>query len=190
MYDGIPYKLGTEGAGQQQFARELFAGSRRAINVPGVSDKDLKIFTQDLPFNFTLEQALDSLDDPGALAKVAQLHTLVVRVPVYAELVQNVQELLEAVHKFQKSFSDHTGQTVIQLEATKHQMETAHIWSQTHVTLMDLAHARELQGQFYWPDLPGMLENLRHHYFKALSTAQTVTAYGVETGREQVGDRR
>jgi len=106
VYDGIPYKLGTEGAGQQQFARELFAGSRRAINVPGVSDKDLKIFTQDLPFNFTLEQALDSLDDPGALAKVAQLHTLVVRVPVYAELVQNVQELSEAIHKFQKSFSD------------------------------------------------------------------------------------
>jgi len=104
--------------------------------------------------------------------------------------MQNVQELLEAVHKFQKSFSDHTGQTVIQLEATKHQMETAHIWSQTHVTLRDLAHARELQGQFYWPDLPGMLENLRHHYFKALPTAQTVTAYGVETGREQVGDRR
>jgi len=98
--------MGMEGVGQQQFTRELFAGSQRAIDVPRVSDKDLEIFTQDLPFNVTLEQALDSLDDPGALAKVAQLHTLVVRVPVYAELVQNVQELSEAIHKFQKSFSN------------------------------------------------------------------------------------
>jgi len=82
--------LGTEGVGQQQFTRELFAGLQRAIDVPRVSNKDLKIFTQDLPFNFTLEQALDSLDDPGALAKVAWLCTLVARVPIYAELTQNV----------------------------------------------------------------------------------------------------
>ncbi len=44
-----------EGVGQQQFARELFAGSQRAINVPGISNKDLKIFTQNLPFNFALK---------------------------------------------------------------------------------------------------------------------------------------
>jgi len=49
---------------------------------------------------------------------------------------------------------------------------------------MDLAHARELQGRFYWPNLPGMLENPRHHYFKALLTAQIITVHGVETGRE------
>ena len=55
VYDGIPYKLGTEGVGQQQFTRELFAGLQRAINVPGISNKDLKIFTQNLPFNFALK---------------------------------------------------------------------------------------------------------------------------------------
>jgi len=129
VYNGVPYELGTEGVGQQQFARELFASLQRAINVPRISDKDLKILTQDLPFNFTLKQALNSLDNPRALAKVAQLCTLVAQVPIYTELVQNIQELLEAVHKFQKSFSDQAGQTIIQLEAMKHQMETAHIWS-------------------------------------------------------------
>src|SRR6266851_5181382 len=85
-----PIRMGMEGVGQQQFTRELFAGSQRAIDVSGVSNKDLEIFTQDLPFNFALEQALDSLDNPGALAKVARLCTLVARVPIYTELTQNV----------------------------------------------------------------------------------------------------
>jgi hypothetical protein len=78
--------MGTEGVGGQQFTRELYAGPRAPMEVPNVNNKDLEIFVRDLPFNFAVEQALESLDDLGALAEVARLQTLVVRVPVYANI--------------------------------------------------------------------------------------------------------
>ncbi len=41
------------------------------MEVPGVNDNDLDIFTHDVLFNFAVEQAMDQLNDPGVLAKVA-----------------------------------------------------------------------------------------------------------------------
>jgi hypothetical protein len=72
------------------------------VKALGVSDDDLDIFTKDVPFNFTVEQALEQLDDPGALAKVAWLRTLTTRIPVYAELMQAVQDLSSTMYKFHK----------------------------------------------------------------------------------------
>jgi hypothetical protein len=115
--------MGTEGAGETQFAQEQFAEPQPLLEVPGVDDRDLEIFVKDVPFNFAFEQALESLGDPGVLAEVARLQNLVAQVPIYAELACSVQELSETVHKFQKGFNDRAGQLVIHLEATKRRME-------------------------------------------------------------------
>jgi hypothetical protein len=155
----------------------------QAVHVPGINNSNLKIFVKDLPFNFALEQALDSLEDPRALAEVAWLQMLVTQVPVYNVMSQAIQTLSTAFHKFQEQFNHHTGRTVIQLEAMKHQMEAAHICSYTQVVLKELAYACELWGHFYCPPIPGLLENPRRYYFRLLPTAQMVTAQGVEWGR-------
>jgi hypothetical protein len=85
-------------------------------------------------------------------------------IPIYSKLTQAIQELSNAVHKFQKHFNDKTSQVVIQLEATKKHMEAAHILTCVQATLLDLMHSRQLQGQFYWPYIPGMPKNPRQHY--------------------------
>jgi len=101
--------MGTEGAESYQFARELYAYPRPPVDAPNADERDLDIFTQDVPFNFAAEQALDQLDDPGVLAEVGRLRSLCAHIPVYLELAQDVQELASAMHKFHKSFNDKTG---------------------------------------------------------------------------------
>jgi hypothetical protein len=56
------------------------------LNILGVNDRDLELFVKDVPFNFAVDQAVESLGDLGVLAKVAQLHTLIACVPIYSEL--------------------------------------------------------------------------------------------------------
>jgi hypothetical protein len=162
--NGIPYEMGTEGAGETQFAQERFAELQPLLEVPGVDDRDLEIFVKDVPFNFAFEQVLESLRDPGVLAEVARLRNLVVQVPIYAELACSVQELSETVHKFQKGFNDRAGQLVIHLETTKRRMEAARIRSRAQLVLVELYCTRELRGRFYWPDMPGVPEDLGRHY--------------------------
>jgi len=130
--------MGTEGVGKPQFVWEIYSIPRPPLEVPKVEDGDLKWFVKDLPFNFSIEQALESLGDSGVLAEVARLCTLIVHVPIYAKLAQSVQELLEAVHKFQKGFNEKTSQVIIHLKATKKWMEAARVKSCTHVALLEL----------------------------------------------------
>ena len=74
-----------------------------------------------------LKQALEKLEDPSALAKVAQLRTWAARILVYSELARVMQEFSDAMHKFQRDFSNKTGRVVFQFEATKRHMEAAQI---------------------------------------------------------------
>jgi len=53
--------------------QEVYACLCPLVEVPGVDDNNLNIFTHDILFNFAVKQAMDQLDDPGALAEVAQL---------------------------------------------------------------------------------------------------------------------
>jgi len=59
--------MGTEGVGHPQFMRELYTCPQSPIKIPGLNDADLNIFVQDLPFNFTIEQALEHMGDLGVL---------------------------------------------------------------------------------------------------------------------------
>jgi hypothetical protein len=63
--------MGIEGNRHQQFARKVFAHLYQPVTALVVKDNDLEIFTQDVPFNFMMEQALDRMEDLGGLAKVA-----------------------------------------------------------------------------------------------------------------------
>jgi hypothetical protein len=168
VYDSVLYEMGTKGAGEPQFAWEVCSVPHLPLEVPGVDDRDLDLFVKDVPFNFAIEQALESLGDPGALAEVARLRTLIVHVPVYAELACLVQELSEAIHKFQKGFNEKTSQVVLQLEATKKHMEDTQIKSRTYLALQELIQTHHLQGKFYWPEIPGIPENPDCHYFWAM----------------------
>jgi hypothetical protein len=51
----------------------MYAYPQPPVEAPSINDSDLEIFTRDMPFNFTIKQALERLDDPGVLAKVTQL---------------------------------------------------------------------------------------------------------------------
>lgn len=173
VYNGLPYALGTDGVGQPHFSRELQARPRSRLEVSGVDDRELDLFVKDVPFNFPLEQALESLDDPGALAEVARLRTIMAKVPVYGDLAREVRELSEAVNKFQVSFNEKTRELVTQLEGTKRRMEDARLHSRTQAALIELAHARELKGRHYWPYIPGVLEDPGRHDVRELRTAST-----------------
>jgi hypothetical protein len=72
---------------------------------------------------------MESLGDLGVLAKVVWFCTLIACVPVYAELTWSVQELSESIYKFQKGFNEKTSQVILQLEATKKQMEACQGYS-------------------------------------------------------------
>jgi len=174
-----------EGNGHQQFVREVFAHPRQPVAAPTVEDNDLEIFTQDIPFNFVVEQALDKLEDPGVLAKVAQLQTLNACIPVFSELIQAVQELSNAMHKFHKAFNDKASHLVLQLEATKWRMEGARIQLRVQNALLELARAGDLRGRFYWSGLPGLLEHPNRHYLPSLCDACTITAQGSEVQNKQ-----
>jgi hypothetical protein len=66
--------MGTKGVGRPQFMREIYTNSYSLLNIEGINDEDLDMFTRDSPCNFALEQGLEALDDPGVLAEVARLH--------------------------------------------------------------------------------------------------------------------
>jgi hypothetical protein len=117
--------MGTKGAGELQFTQEICSVPRPPLKVPGVNDRDLNLFIKDIPFNFAVEQALESLGDPGVLAEVVCLCTLIACVPVYTKLMHSVQELSEAVYKFQKGFNKKLSQVILQLKVIKKRMEAA-----------------------------------------------------------------
>jgi hypothetical protein len=166
VHNGIPYEMGTEGVGTVQFAQELYAELQPPVEVLGVDDRDLEIFVKDVLFNFASKQALESLGDPSVLAEVARLRHLIAQVPVYADLARSMQGLSEVVHKFQKEFNDHASRLVIHLEATKRRMEGARIHSCAQLVLVELGHNCKLRGRFYWPDIPGVLEDPSRHYVR------------------------
>lgn len=184
VYQGMPYEMGTEGEGNPQFARELFACPRLPVDAPGVDDRDLTIFSQDLPFNFAAEQALERLEDPGVLAEVGRFRMHCARIPVFSKIADDVQELARAVHKFHKSFNDQAEREVIQYEATKRRMEQARVRSRHQNALLGLARDGQLRGRFYWSGLPDMVEHPGRHYMSPLSADQAVTVHGAEEGRD------
>ncbi len=73
VYEGILYELGSKGVGHPQFARELYAAPQQLEEPAADEERSLDVFVWDVPFNFALEQALESLEDPGVLTKVARL---------------------------------------------------------------------------------------------------------------------
>ena len=85
IYNGVPYEMGTEGLRRPQFARAMYATPKLPVEA-GVEDHDLNPFVHNCPFNFAFEQALQHVSDPGMLAEVARLRTLVARIPIYSKL--------------------------------------------------------------------------------------------------------
>jgi len=80
------YKIGTKGAGQLQFSQEVYLVLQLPLKILGVDNWDLELFVKDIPFNFIIKQAMESLGDLGILAKVVQFHTLIAHILVYAKL--------------------------------------------------------------------------------------------------------
>src|SRR5216683_3996784 len=124
------------------------------------------------------------------LAEVGWLRTLCTCIPVYAKLVQSVQDLSTAMHKFHKHFNDQVGQMVMQLEATKGQMEKARVRARIQQELSELVQNRELRGKLYWPGLLGIPEHPNRHYLPLLLSTYTVTNQNTNTGEAGSGAKR
>jgi len=69
-------------------------------------DKDLEVFISKPSYNFALAQALDYLDDPGALSEVACFHNYAVQLPVILDRSQMFHDLVMAFGAFQEQFND------------------------------------------------------------------------------------
>ncbi len=110
------------------------------------------------------------------------------RIPVYAKLVQAVQDLSSAMHKFHKQFNNKAGQLVLQLEATKKRMEGAWMCSRVQNILLELTHSWELWGRFYWPRIPSLLKHPNQHYILSLCDACTITVEGLVTAKVALED--
>jgi hypothetical protein len=107
-----------EGVGQPIFAYKIYAQLCTLLEVPGVDNNKLDLFIKDAPFNFTLKQALDSLDDLEALAEVARLQDVITCILIHAEFTKVVQELSKAFNKFQNHINNKIYQLVKKLEVT------------------------------------------------------------------------
>jgi len=79
---------------------------------------------------------------------------------------------------------------VIQLEATKGQMEKARVCMQIQQELSELMQNRELQGKLYWPGLLGIPEHPNRHYLPSLLSVYTVTNQNINTGEVRSGAKR
>ena len=178
VYNGIPYELGTEGIGQPQFAHEMHVRPQSPFDTSQMEDKELDLFVKDVPFNFALEQALESLDDLGVLAEVACLWMIIARAPIYTELASEVKDLSDAIHKFQQHFNEKTQSLVDQLKATKRRMEAARLPSCIQAALVDLAKVHELKGRYYWLFIPRVPENPNHVHHGSFSTLSTENQQG------------
>ena len=140
----VMYKMGTEGKDQQQFQWELHACLQPELEGSTVNNKDLNIFIRDSPFNFAVEQALEQLGDPGVLADVGHLQTLSTGIPVFAEMVEMVQELTKAMYSFHTTFNSQVACLVNQLGNTKGRLEWAHVCSHVQNALFNLSQSGDL----------------------------------------------
>src|SRR6266851_5834991 len=134
------------------------------------------------PFSLRM-LVIHGLDDPGALAEVARLRMLSMCIPVYTELMQAVQDLSSAMHKFHKQFNDKARQLVLQLKATKKRMEGAQICFHIQNILLKLTHPQELRERFYWPGIPSLLKHPNQYYILSLCDTHTVTVEGLATAK-------
>lgn len=76
------------------------------LEVLRVNDKDLDQFIKGVPFNFPLEQVLESLEDLEALAKMMHLCNIIAKIPIYIEFMHTLQGLSKAIYKLQTQFNE------------------------------------------------------------------------------------
>ena len=99
-----PHQLGTEGAGQMIHGRPILGGP-----VEGEvdnHDEDLEMLVSEPTYNFALAQALDYLDDPGVLSKVACFCNYAMQLPVVLDQSRMFHNLVMAFGAFQEWFND------------------------------------------------------------------------------------
>ena len=102
--NGKPHQLGTEGAGKTIHSRPILAGPIEGDT--NDHDEDLKMLVSEPTHNFVLAQALDYLDDPGALSEVACFRNYATQLPVVLDRSRMFHDLVTAFGAFQEHFND------------------------------------------------------------------------------------
>ena len=69
-------------------------------------NEDLEMLVSEPTHNFALAQALDYLDDPGVLSKVARFHNYAMQLPVVLDRSRMFHDLVMAFRAFQEWFND------------------------------------------------------------------------------------
>jgi len=159
---GHTLQVGTEGLGCQPYSREVLLGPSDPIPGSTVDDRDLDYFIKDPTFNFVVNQAIESLDDPGLTAEVARLRAMHLQLPIVVERAKLVEHLMRSFQAFHEAHHSHNESFMKRLDECKNRLIAGRARSRVERAAIDLARQGKVGGRFYWPGLPGFPEHPGH----------------------------
>ena len=179
---GQTFQVGTTGMGCPTYSREVLLGPSDPIPNSTVDDHDLDYFIKDPTFNFVVNQAIKSLDDPGLTAEVARLRAMHLQLPAIVERANLVEQLMRSFQAFHESHHARNQTFMTRLDACKNHLITRRARSQVERAAIEITRRGEAGGCFYWPSLPGYPE----HPSRFPQTCQEqIIASGVERWVEE-----
>ena len=160
-----PHQLGTEGAGQMVHSHLVLAGPVEGeINE---HNEDLEILVSKPSHNFAIAQALDYLDDLGALSEVARFRNYAAQLPVVLERSRMFHDLVTAFWAFQERFNDENWAFLDRMEQSRGRLVAGQVWARVDRAMLQLHQRGELGGRYYWPGLPGVPKHPGRLYLPA-----------------------
>ena len=159
---GHTLQVGTEGLGCQPYSHEVLLGPLDLIPGSTADDCDLDYFIKDPTFNFVVNQAIESLDDPGLTAKVVWLYAMHLQLPIVIKCTKLVKHLMRSFQAFHKAHHSHNESFMKHLDEYKNCLIAGQAHSCVEHTAIDLAQQGKVGRHFYWPSLPGFPKHPGH----------------------------
>jgi len=104
------------------YSREVLLGPSDPIPNSTVDDHDLDYFVKDPTFNFVVNQAIESLDDPGLTTEVACLRAMHLQLPAIVERANLVKQLMRSFQAFHESHHARNQAFMTHLDACKNRL--------------------------------------------------------------------
>ena len=103
-----------------------------------VHDEDLKMLVSEPTYNFAVAQALDYLDDPGMLSKVACFQNYTVQLPVVLDRLRMFHDLVTAFGAFQEQFNKENQAFLGQIEQCRKRLVAGQVKARINRALVQL----------------------------------------------------
>ena len=142
--NGKPHQLRTEGAGSTIHGRPILAGPMEGDRSD--HDEDLEMLVSKPTYNFAAAQALDYLDDPGVLAKVARFRNYAIQLPVMLDRSRMFHNLVTAFGAFQERFNNENQAFLNRMEQCWERFVAGQVRARVNRAMMQLHQRGELGG--------------------------------------------